>query len=304
VLDSHSFLGVLLKKLACAIAVIASIGTPAFAADMAVKMPVKAPAPAPAPVYNWTGFYVGGDLGGRWDRDSGTVTSAFIGTPPVSALNGASGSTLSSSSFRGGVFAGWNWQFSPQGLVGIEGDWNWANNSNTQNGSPYPSPLAFGTPAFPGPFPLAGSFSDKQTWDSSIRLRAGVLATPTFLVFATGGASWIHLEATSNCSTVPAPGVASNCSANNFFNGTLGPVSISQSDTRIGWTIGGGAEWMLASNWLVRAEYRYSDYGTANFTDLRFCTGCTFPGQANPLSISYSQRITTQTATVGLAYKF
>ena len=49
-----------MKKLATAIAAIALIGTPAFAADMAVKAP---PSPPPAPVYNWTGWYVGVNAG-------------------------------------------------------------------------------------------------------------------------------------------------------------------------------------------------------------------------------------------------
>jgi opacity protein-like surface antigen len=95
------------------------------------------------------------------------------------------------------------------------------------------------------------------------------------------------------------------CTPGNFFSGTLGPASISQSDTRIGWTIGGGAEWMLSPNWLVRAEYRYADFGTANFTDVRTCTGCTPNGfQATPLVVSNALRVVTHTATVGLAYKF
>lgn len=47
-----------MKRLATAIAAIALIGTPAFAADMAVKAP-----PAPAPVYNWTGWYTGVNAG-------------------------------------------------------------------------------------------------------------------------------------------------------------------------------------------------------------------------------------------------
>jgi len=47
-----------MKKLAIAIAAIALIGTPAFAADMAVKAPP--PVPAPPPNFNWTGFYIGG----------------------------------------------------------------------------------------------------------------------------------------------------------------------------------------------------------------------------------------------------
>jgi outer membrane immunogenic protein len=52
-----------MKKLAtCVIVAAGLIGTPAFAADMAVK----APPPAPAPVYNWTGWYVGGNVGYSW----------------------------------------------------------------------------------------------------------------------------------------------------------------------------------------------------------------------------------------------
>ena len=50
------FWGAAMKKLATAIAAIALIGTPAFAADMAVKAPP--PAPAPVPVFSWTGFYI------------------------------------------------------------------------------------------------------------------------------------------------------------------------------------------------------------------------------------------------------
>jgi outer membrane immunogenic protein len=43
-----------MKRLSTVGAAIALIGTPAFAADMAVK----APPPPPAPVYSWTGWYV------------------------------------------------------------------------------------------------------------------------------------------------------------------------------------------------------------------------------------------------------
>ena len=68
-----------MKRLATAIAAIALIGTPAFAADMAVKTPVKAPPPAPvAPVVNWIGYYIGGNLGGVVEHASGT--SDFLDT--------------------------------------------------------------------------------------------------------------------------------------------------------------------------------------------------------------------------------
>ena len=52
-----------MKNAAIKIAVIAAlIGTPALAADMAVK----APPPVSASAYSWTGFYVGGNVGYGW----------------------------------------------------------------------------------------------------------------------------------------------------------------------------------------------------------------------------------------------
>jgi outer membrane immunogenic protein len=294
-----------MKTVAIAFAVVALIGAPAFAADMAVKMPVKAPPPAPASVFSWTGFYVGGNLGARWNDVDGSVSSISLGTPPtISQVNGA-GNEFDTTAFRGGVFGGWNWQLSGPWVVGVEGDAGWTTDkSATFNGSPYAANIGVITAAVGGPFPVLGSYSVKTTWDASARARAGWLATPTILLFATGGAAWLHVEATSNCQTTFGPD-AGTCTPGNFFSGTLGPAVLNDSTTRTGWTLGGGIEALLGGNWLVRAEYRYADFGTVNFTDVRTCTGCApVPAQATPLVVTNALRLTTQTATVGLAYKF
>jgi opacity protein-like surface antigen len=60
------FSGAAMKRLATAIATIALIGTPGFAADMAVKAPPSAPAPVPT----WTGFYGGIQFGGGWGDEA------------------------------------------------------------------------------------------------------------------------------------------------------------------------------------------------------------------------------------------
>lgn len=124
------FSGAVMRKLASAIAVIVSIGMPALAADMAVKAPQ--PAGPVAPVIDWTGFYVGGNLGGVAEHASGTsdFLDTFVIFPFGFATNPQSNS-FSSTRLLGGVQAGYNWQFNPQWLVGLEGDWDWGPAPNT-----------------------------------------------------------------------------------------------------------------------------------------------------------------------------
>jgi outer membrane immunogenic protein len=277
-----------------------------FAADL----PIKAPAYAPPPPPSWTGIYIGGSLGAQWTDSLGSVTSGFVGTAPNPPILSGGGNSLDSTAFRPSVFGGWNWEVARQFVLGIEGDAGWTDKTATRFGSPYPSDLQVGTITFPGPFPLGGSqndsFSVHTTWDSSLRLRAGWLASPTALLYATGGIAWLHLEAISNCATSLDP-VTANCAPGNFFDGTLAPAAISNSQTLTGWTIGGGVEVMLAPHWLARAEYRFADFGTATFTDVRINSGGAIgvpTSEASPLSISYSLREVTQIATIGLAYKF
>ena len=106
-----------MKKFLLATVALAALGatSPALGADMGARPYYnKAPAYA-APLYNWTGFYLGGHIGG-----------AFSGS------NTFNGLVLSDYSARliGGVQAGADYQFAPNWVVGVEGQYSWLGNNN------------------------------------------------------------------------------------------------------------------------------------------------------------------------------
>jgi hypothetical protein len=135
----------------CASVFVIAVSGSVFAADMAVKMPVKAPpSPLPAPILSWTGFYIGGALGGKWADTTWTTTSNsdFPGT----TTDASSPRNFDPSSFRAGGYAGYNWQITTW-VVGLEGDVAWANDTSTAAGIP-----GCTIECFPGAPGLASTF--------------------------------------------------------------------------------------------------------------------------------------------------
>jgi outer membrane immunogenic protein len=272
----------------------------AAAADLP-QAPVYTKAPPVAPAADWTGFYLGLGVGARSANANVSTVSETAG-PFFNVLAlvcgggfGGGGTscatqTLSSTAFRFDPYIGFNWQFAPQWVAGFEGDFGFANNKSTLNGAAYPGGGVFN-------LSLAGdSFAVKSTWDAGARLRLGYLVTPTFLLYATGGAAWQHVAATATCndgtvcSAVAAPPL-------------ITPFSITDATTRLGYSIGGGIETMLTSHWLARAEYRYADFGSIQNSDTVCTTGlCGLTPTG--LTTTYKIHLTTQTASFGLAYKF
>jgi len=271
----------------------------------AADMPQPSYKAEPPAVFSWTGIYLGAGVGMRSASVDTSVTSAALGAGGNAFLNllnspscdspgvfgsqpgpcPPNGASLANNSFKAGPYLGYNLQLGSQWLIGVEGDWSWASASKTLSGEWYPGAvLGFITNA------SNSSFSVTTSWDASIRERVGFLVTPNFLVYATGGAAWLHEDATSSCPTT----INTACQT-----GAASPALITNSTTRLGWTIGGGLEAHLWGNWLVRGEYRYSDYGTWQNTDAR-----TFVVAQTPLNVGYAVRVQTNTATVGLAYKF
>src|SRR5882724_10914365 len=143
-----------MKKFFLGAAAMIAFAAPAFAADMPARTYTKAPAyTAPEVVYNWTGFYIGGHLGG-----------AFAGN---NSLEGSGGR------FMGGVQAGFDYQFATNWVIGAEAQYSWLGGNSG------------GGVIFPGGTVVTGN-TDQL---GSATARLGYAFGPA-LLYAKGGYAW------------------------------------------------------------------------------------------------------------------
>jgi outer membrane immunogenic protein len=266
-----------LKVLTAAI-VSAVLGTGgAYAADLPVKAPVLV-----APTPSWAGFYIGVNAGAGSGEGTYTLspsgcflTGACGGTPALNPLRTFTEDHLNTF-FVGGAQAGYNWQ-TGNFVYGLEGDINYNGwNNNTA--------IIYALAA-----PLVGTFTTavntRLDWFGTFRGRIGIAASPTILIFGTGGLAYGQVK--SSTAGVFLPG-------GDTYAGTA-------SSTRAGWTVGGGMEWMFMPNWSLKWEYLFIDLGKLNYAD-----GCTAVcgAVATPPAYATSVQFREQVARVGLNYHF
>jgi outer membrane immunogenic protein len=155
------------KILLASVATAALFGVSAFAADMPVRAPVyKA---APAPMFNWSGFYVGGQIGYGWGH-----VSDFDPFGPATTTSRPAG-------WLGGAHAGYNWQSSAL-VLGLEADIEGSNFKKSYD------------PSTQNPFYVAGdTFRTTINEQGSIRARVGYAMDRT-LFYATGGWAFARVE--------------------------------------------------------------------------------------------------------------
>jgi outer membrane immunogenic protein len=235
---------------------------PAFAADMAIKA-----MPAPTPAWSWTGWYVGGNLGGKWAKTSTDTVNfgpnAAAGIPAGASLGIGS---FNPDTFMGGAQIGYNLQSGPA-VFGLEADIDAQRWSSTQTLTAF----AIGTLFVPG-----DSFTVKSDWQGSVRGRLGYAWDRT-LLYVTGGLALTGVKTSSN-----------------FVVFGIDPATAgSQTKTLAGATLGGGLEQMVTRNVSLGVEGRYSWYGSQTFN-----TGTVALAGPPPVFSSVSQTFKLNTAEV------
>jgi outer membrane immunogenic protein len=198
----------------------------ALAADLPSR--VEAPVYIPPPAFSWTGFYIGiegGDVGGftHW-----TYNPVPAGPPVGFASHESNGGMI-------GGTVGYNYQFSPYIVAGLEADFAWADIN--------------GITACPNPtFGCQSRISDLGT----ARGRLGWVPVDRVLLYVTGGLAWgeVDIRTINNAGGPVVP------------SGT--PINGSSS-MRIGWTVGAGAEWAVWQSVSLKFEYLRYELGTSTF---------------------------------------
>lgn len=291
-----------MKKLAISAMSLTAFTVSAFAADLPSR---KETITAPAPQSTWTGLYAGLNAGGSWSNNSSTsVTSypGFINYPALSA-NGASyapaaawmaSHTLSSgySGFIGGAQIGYNWEAYLKVVVGGEADIQGIAGSGSRTELYQVVPRA--TPNR-NVFGLV-STSRNVSYLGTIRGKIGFLIIPELLVYGTGGLAYGGVSSNTSISGAQLPNSGSTAF---YSNG-------SSSESRTGWTVGGGAEWMLLKDWSAKAEYIYYDLGNLSYVpspSVSFSGSGT--GVVNFINWTRAQtRFNGSVARIGINYHF
>jgi outer membrane immunogenic protein len=206
--------------------ILAMGGVAAHAADLTYE---PAPVAAAPEVFNWTGFYVGvhGGVAAGDFKYPLSINSEEFGTSGELKQDASGG--------FGGAQIGYNWQFNPNWVVGVEADIAAASYEGKISGN------------------IAGaSFSagSEVEWFGTVRGRIGY-ALDNLLLYGTGGFAYGDVKSEISANIPNTPG----------FNA-------STSDTQYGWTAGAGFEYGITKNITLKTEYLYVDLGSQTLLDL------------------------------------
>jgi outer membrane immunogenic protein len=227
---------------------LASAGAVALSGAALAAEPAAAPPPPPYVPLPWTGFYVGLNAGYEWSNSvSVDSTGAPLFSDPTGAYQtalvgvGTASLPVKNNGFIGGGQVGYNFEFPNHTVASLEGDVQGlaGTNSTVTRASFIP------VPGIADSYTTALTASNKLDFLATIRGRYGYLFTPTLLVYGTGGVAAGSTSTSAAFLATERLGLPAVFGSSNL------------STTTVGWTAGGGVEWMFLPNWTFKVEYLY-----------------------------------------------
>ncbi|MFO1103173.1 MAG: alginate export family protein [Methylocystis sp.] len=218
-------------------------------ADFLALVSSEGPPPPPAAPPSWRDVYVGLNGGGAWSSPRSIVQPWPFGAAVASPDIAVSATPIDQSNhlagFVGGFQSGANWKLADSVLAGVEADLH-AVSGNTDTRW-----RASATSAGGNSFATYAQRTATLNYLGTIRGRLGYLITPTLAVYGTGGMAY--------------GGVISNAAILTRRIGGTNQTQVNPAyqDSLIGWTAGGGAEWMFTPEWSVKVDYLWYDLGAA-----------------------------------------
>lgn len=241
----------------------------AGAADLPANLPVKARAPA-APVTNWTGWHAGLNVGATRGNAEFNWDAHINDNPPANPqINSLASKTFTPWGFTGGAQVGYDKQIG-NFVWGAEADIQYTGVKDSRS-------LTYIGVITLLPNTITQSF--ESNWLATLRARAGVTAQ-NVLFYATGGLAVGQVKYSDSRFV--------------SFNGSL--FAGSSDETKVGWTVGGGAEMMLSPQWSVKVEYLHVDLGKTSYTT----TGSAAPGNTT----DHFHTFTEDLVRLGVNYRF
>ncbi len=254
-----------IKSLVTTSVIAIAAASAAQAADVVIPHETAPAVIAAAPSFSWTGFYIGGQVGNfsgkvdEYDSETKKKITDKDWTPKPSG-------------FMGGIYVGSNVDLGNGLILGVETDAVWADREDSKAHSAVIG--AIGLDAFKDELiaakatPATGkniagivatdkrvdSTSIKEKWSGATRVRVGFAAVDRIMPYVAGGIAYTQLQIVDSLKAEGADG-AEIASAKVF----------DETKTMVGFTVGGGIDFAMTDNVLLRAEYRYSDFGKKAF---------------------------------------
>jgi outer membrane immunogenic protein len=263
-------------------AAVVLLPAPGLPADLGPIGPVYKTAPAvpPTPFFRWTGCYLGAHAGGGLARKTFTTPPLAVG-PLTSEGREIS---FDPSGFVGGGQFGCNYQFAQEWAVGVEASIDAADLQGSHTDTHSEIDTSVPNQVTTNTFGLG--VHSKSPWLASAVARIGWAPGPWF-IYAKGGGAWISDKYTADLSAIQTVTTSGGTTT------ATTPLAFwSASETRAGWTFGGGIEYAFLTYWSARFDYGFYYFGNRNLT---------FTGPGSPV-VNVKEWMSV--FTVGISYRF